>query len=162
MPSTNIPDYRNIDYRGFAFVVHEVHGMLLLHCTRKPKKGPHFQLPGGHIDDYEFKYAAEKCGTGASPNTILLEAAKMGTARELFEETGIDVRGQLHRLHEAPLFPKPDRGCMNMLKNKSYFNLTVTDIDFRNSNDEDDESLRRPLDNNGSHLAVSLCLYYNL
>lgn len=50
-------DYRNIDYRGFIFVVHESYGLMLLHCTRKPKKGPHFQLPGGHIDDFEFEAA---------------------------------------------------------------------------------------------------------
>ena len=52
-------DYRNIDYRGFIFAVHEQHGLMLLHCTRKPKKGPHFQLPGGHIDDFEFEAAGE-------------------------------------------------------------------------------------------------------
>ena len=50
-----IPDYKHIDYRGFVFVVHEKHGLLLLHCTRKPKKGPHYQLPGGHVDDFEFE-----------------------------------------------------------------------------------------------------------
>ena len=52
-------DYRNIDYRGFIFVVHEQHDLMLLHCTRKPKKGPHFQLPGGHIDDFEFEAAGK-------------------------------------------------------------------------------------------------------
>ena len=81
---TDIPDYKRIDYRGFAFVVHPQHGMLLLHCTRKPKKGPHFQLPGGHIDNFEFEIAKEKSNQGSD---ILIEAAKMGTARELYEET---------------------------------------------------------------------------
>jgi hypothetical protein len=52
-----IPDYKNVDYRGFIFVVHEQHGLLLLHCTRKPKKGPHYQLPGGHVDNVEFEDA---------------------------------------------------------------------------------------------------------
>jgi hypothetical protein len=51
----HIPDYKHIDYRGFVFAVHPKHGLLLLHCTRKPKKGPHYQLPGGHVDDFEFE-----------------------------------------------------------------------------------------------------------
>lgn len=55
----SIPDYKNIDYRGFIFVVHDQHGLLLLHCTRKPKKGPHYQLPGGHVDNFEFEDAGK-------------------------------------------------------------------------------------------------------
>lgn len=81
---TDVPDYKRIDYRGFVFVVHGQYGMLLLHCTRKPKKGPHFQVPGGHVDDFEFEIAKEKFNRG---NEILIEAATMGTARELYEET---------------------------------------------------------------------------
>jgi len=53
-----IAEYKGRDYRGFVFAVHPEHGMLLLHCTRKPAKGPHFQLPGGHVDDYEFDTAS--------------------------------------------------------------------------------------------------------
>ena len=47
-------DYRNVDYRGFLFVVHDVHGLMLLRCTRKKSKGPHWQVPGGHVDEAEF------------------------------------------------------------------------------------------------------------
>ena len=61
-------DYRNVDYRGFIFVVHEAHGLMLLHCTRKKKKGPHFQLPGGHIDDFEFEAAGELVDLGCVPS----------------------------------------------------------------------------------------------
>ena len=64
---TSSIDYRNIDYRGFIFVVHESHGLMLLHCTRKKKKGPHFQLPGGHIDDFEFEAAAKTSGSTVTP-----------------------------------------------------------------------------------------------
>jgi 8-oxo-dGTP pyrophosphatase MutT (NUDIX family) len=52
-------DYANKDYRGFIFVVHETLGLMLLHCTRKESKGPHWQLPGGHIDDHEFLQAGQ-------------------------------------------------------------------------------------------------------
>ncbi len=91
----NIPDYKNIDYRGFIFVVHAKYGMLLLHCTRKPKKGPHYQLPGGHVDDFEFEYAAEKCGLSATKEQVLLEACKMGATRELVStEIVIGGRGR--------------------------------------------------------------------
>jgi len=45
------------DYRAFIFAILDDWGMLLLHCTRKPKKGPHYQLPGGHVDAEEFHSA---------------------------------------------------------------------------------------------------------
>ena len=57
-------DYANMDWRGFLFVVHEAHGLMLLHCTRKPQKGPHWQLPGGHIDEKDFVQAGECFRTG--------------------------------------------------------------------------------------------------
>ena len=149
-----MPDYHKIDYRGFAFVIHNTHGMLLLHCTRKPKKGPHFQLPGGHIDAYEFQYAAEKCGTGASTREVLLEAAKMGTARELFEETGMDLRGQLDRFDPTPLWTGSDSDSqLNcMMEHKCYFTVNVTDDDFPIGNGE---GFMHPNDENGHYLTVS-------
>ena len=51
--------FANSDFRAFVFVTHEKFGMLLLHCTKKKNKGPHFQLPGGHIDPSEFVAACE-------------------------------------------------------------------------------------------------------
>ena len=154
--SSKLPNYKKIDYRGFAFVVHKDHGMILLHCTRKPKKGPHYQLPGGHIDDYEFEYSAEKCGSNASTNDVLLEAAKSGTARELFEETGIDIRGELNRLDPVALSTGDAQlGCM--LENKCYFSLHVSDDDFPTEG----PGLVHPKDTNGSNLSVSsksLCI----
>ena len=56
---TSLIDYTSVDYRGFVFVVHEEHGLLLLHCTRKLKKGPHWQVPGGHVDKEEFERAGK-------------------------------------------------------------------------------------------------------
>jgi hypothetical protein len=32
---------------------------MLLHCPRKKKMGPHFQLPGGHVDEHEFLAAGK-------------------------------------------------------------------------------------------------------
>jgi 8-oxo-dGTP pyrophosphatase MutT (NUDIX family) len=52
-------DYKSEDYRGFIFVVHEHHGLMLLRCTRKKSKPPHWQLPGGHVDEEEFIKAGE-------------------------------------------------------------------------------------------------------
>jgi 8-oxo-dGTP pyrophosphatase MutT (NUDIX family) len=58
-PNITVPGYPTTDYRGFLFVVHENHGLMLLYCTRKKKKGAHWQLPGGHIDQEEFIEAGE-------------------------------------------------------------------------------------------------------
>ena len=52
-------DFSGTDYRAFVFMIHEDFGIMLLHCTRKRKKGPHFQLPGGHVDETEFIAACE-------------------------------------------------------------------------------------------------------
>lgn len=147
---------KRIDYTGFIFVVHEEHGMLLLHCTRKPKKGHHFQLPGGHIDDHEFEYVRDK--HGAEPNTmtnaILLESCMMGAARELYEETGIDVRSQLDRLEPAALRDSKNGSSTLtcMLKNKCYFYLSVNDDDFPKG---DGPEYKAPMDSAGGHLKVS-------
>lgn len=143
-----------MDYRAFIFVIHEQHGMVLLHCTRKPKKGHHFQLPGGHVDDYEFDFARDKCGTGLSTNTneVLIEACKLGAARELYEETGMDVRSQLDRLEPAALKQKTHRDELTcMLKNKCYFYLSVNDDDFAKGDGPD---LMPPMDAQGSYLRV--------
>jgi hypothetical protein len=56
----NLDNDDNIIYKSFIFVEHNVLGLLLLYCTRKPSKGPHFQLPGGHIDDIEFNAVGKK------------------------------------------------------------------------------------------------------
>jgi hypothetical protein len=36
---------------------------MMLHCTRKNKKPPHYQLAGGHIDEFEFLAAGMQCST---------------------------------------------------------------------------------------------------
>ena len=129
-------DYKSEDYRGFIFVVHKQYGLMLLHCTRKKKKGPHFQLPGGHIDEHEFFAAAEE---SRDSQTQLLLASRAGAARELYEETGLDVRFQLDRLEPAALrndieFDKHEKPILtNELKHRLYFFLPVTNDDFWSS-----------------------------
>ena len=58
---TSKVDYKNHDYKSFIFVLHEEYGLLLLHCTRKKKKPPHWQLPGGHVDENDFMVTGECC-----------------------------------------------------------------------------------------------------
>ena len=150
---TSSIDYRNIDYRGFIFVVHESSGLLLLHCTRKKKKGPHFQLPGGHIDDFEFEAAAKASG-GGNAQTQLLEAAKAGAARELWEETGVDMRNQLERLQPAALKSSSAQKELSCeIKRRLFFFLAVTDDDFLSA-DKTTEPLVGPLGTEGRHLRI--------
>ena len=59
---------------------------------------------------------------------ILLEACKLGAARELYEETGIDIQSNLERLEPAAITSNSKLECM--LKNKCYFHLQVNDEDF--------------------------------
>lgn len=159
-------DYKNNDYRGFVFVVHENHGMMLLHCTRKRKKGPHFQLPGGHVDEHEFVSAAQG---GGNAKTQLMEAARAGAARELFEETGMDVRASLERLQPAPLRregAQSDKELDCELKKRLYFFLSVTDDDFWIKDKHDASSILRlklvpPMNQHGSQLMLKLSVEHS-
>ncbi|GKZ00116.1 hypothetical protein MPSEU_000965700 [Mayamaea pseudoterrestris] len=121
-------DYKSKDYRGFIFVIHETHGLLLLHCTRKLSKGPHFQTPGGHLDEQEFIKAAVKFANDRDAQ--LLWAARSAAARELYEETGMDVRSSLERIQPVTLHTKSSKKLDNELKNRLFFKLVINDSDF--------------------------------
>ena len=90
---TSIEDYINKDYRAFVFAIHSKYGLLLLYCTRKKKKGPHYQCPGGHVDKEDY----DDIKQNVQGSELLIEACKIGAARELWEETNIDVRSALDR-----------------------------------------------------------------
>jgi len=172
-------DYKQADYRAFMFCIHEDFGIVLLHCTRKRKKGHHFQLPGGHVDVAEFISAAKK--NCESPQQQLLLAAKMAAAREMWEETGINVMNELDRLQPAPLRSSSSVGedrdkngeeniekkSSNLLscehKHRIFFFLLLDDHDFvLQTNGENSiglpksDGLVSPLCSNGSHLKLKL------
>ena len=75
-----------------------------------------------------------KKNADATKEQILLEACKLGAARELYEETGIDIRRSLDRLEPASLTKVNSTNELEcMLKNKCYFHLQLTDKDFFSS-----------------------------
>ena len=109
--SEAVERYLKEDYKAFIFATHPLHGLLLLHCTRKKKKGPHYQAPGGHVDKEDFDYVIanqhqfSSSSSSSSSNSsstdqgpeLLMQACKMGAARELYEETGMDFRSTVER-----------------------------------------------------------------
>jgi hypothetical protein len=68
----------------------------------------------------------------AAPDRVaqLLLASKVGAARELFEETGIDVRSELDRLLPPFLHPQTTETMPNESDHRIYYFLIVTDDDF--------------------------------
>ena len=125
------------DYRAFCIVLHPKHGVLLLHCTRKKNNQPHYQLPGGHIDRDEYDLY----------DNNLYQSAQAGAARELFEETGIDLRytPALDRLLPLILYPEYRDGLPfthkskkaphhhplpNELKSRLFFIATLSNDEF--------------------------------
>mmetsp|Transcript_11272 Transcript_11272/g.17212 ORF Transcript_11272/g.17212 Transcript_11272/m.17212 type:complete len:321 (-) Transcript_11272:79-1041(-) len=135
-------DYTTDDYRAFLFAQHPIHGLLLLYCSRKKNKPPHFQAPGGHVDKEDFNEALTRLqdttsSSGVdleSSHPLLLLACKIGAARELYEETGIDLRNHLDRLQPVQLRKsEKDNGLFTtscVLKHRLFFKICVTDDDF--------------------------------
>eukprot|EP00984_Skeletonema_dohrnii_P010215 scaffold3992_cov141-Skeletonema_dohrnii-CCMP3373.AAC.2 len=135
-------DYTNDDYRAFLFGQHPIHGLLLLYCSRKKKKPPHFQAPGGHVDKEDFDAALARLQDTTissssvdedSSHPLLLLACKIGAARELYEETGIDLRNDLHRFQPVQLRRSKKDGLFTtscVLKHRLFFRVCFTDDDF--------------------------------
>jgi len=125
---TNL-DFAKADHHGFVMAIHPEHGYALLHCARKKKKLNHFQLPGGHVDDFEFKDAAAVHPD--DPKAQLQLAGQMGSARELCEETGMDLRAQLDWLQPANLRAKGKKNKLsNEFKHRLFYKVELTDDDF--------------------------------
>jgi hypothetical protein len=79
-------------------------------------------------------------------DTQLQSAGKRGAARELFEETGLNVQSQLDRLKPAQL---GNGGSLpNEHKDRLFFFLNVNDSDFT------DDGVH-PMSDQGGHLKVS-------
>ena len=77
------------DLCGFVVARHPRHGLLLLQANKAKKGGLHYQLPGGHVNREEL--------VALGPEV----AAKVAACRELYEETGIDVRRETGRLQKV-------------------------------------------------------------
>jgi 8-oxo-dGTP pyrophosphatase MutT (NUDIX family) len=68
----------------------------------------------------------------------LQSAGTVGVARELYEETGIDLRTQLQRICPVPLYPNNSNSIrnphqlqnMNEYKHRLFYSVIVTDMDF--------------------------------
>ena len=99
------------DSKSFVICHHPRYGYLILY-SYKMRKGKHGQLPGGRVDDRELL----RHGVTAAP--------MIAAARELFEETGIDVRENLVRLKPVQ-FPDGSRS----LKGRHFFRLGLSDSD---------------------------------
>jgi 8-oxo-dGTP pyrophosphatase MutT (NUDIX family) len=148
------------DYKAFILPVSN-NGILLLYCTRKKSKGPHHQLPGGHVDSEDFDEAGElfcrfilyilsrtyiqdmltvtfrNVSVKVNPNLTgkdhLLQACKIGAARELFEETGMDLRSTLDRLVPVQVRQSNDDEEEKLpcqYKNRIFFTVEISDQDF--------------------------------
>lgn len=109
-------------------MIHPDHGLMMLECSKqkKGKPSPHFQLPGGHVDDFEFDQQRDP---SKNPLEQLYGAGKCGCARELFEETGMDLRRTLDRFQPLLLGPHAKK-LRNEHKDRLFYVVSVTDADF--------------------------------
>ncbi len=127
-------DFSKKDYRAFCLLIHRKHGALLLHCTRKKKKPPHYQLPGGQIDHSDFKQISRSLGTIITKEQFY-NAARAGCAREVYEETGIDLRSRLDELlpmilHDTEQTDLTGGTLINEYKSRIFFVCEIFDEDF--------------------------------
>ena len=100
---------------GFVVAHNYDKGILLLEAYKK-NKGTHYQLPGGNIDKDEI----ERYG--------IVEGARRAAARELWEETGIDMRNNIERLQQIP-FPASHQ---TRLGRRLFFYLRVLNDESEN------------------------------
>lgn len=91
----------------------------------------------------------------SDPNQKLLLAAKAGAARELYEETGMDVLRQLDRLQPAPLQHEEEARLPNLYKSRLFFFLPVIDDDFPQGNGVP------PMGDLGKHLKLRLSVEHS-
>eukprot|EP00760_Papus_ankaliazontas_P029665 PhM_4_TR4341/c0_g1_i1/m.33186 len=101
------------EYRAFV-VAHTPWGYIVLR-SHKSKKGVtnYGQCPGGRLDDHEVPAATDN-------DAVTTDAFKRACCRELFEETGIDLRSAISRLQPIP-FPHPT---------KRFFTVELSEGDF--------------------------------
>ena len=103
--SSSVAHDEKTKFRSFIIAYNKHYGYLLLRAYKK-SKGLHHQLPGGHIDKCELHGHSFE------------EAAKMAAKRELFEETGLNIKDE-SRLKYLKLG----------IKNRVYFQLLLKDED---------------------------------
>jgi len=92
--------------RAFVIAKHARHGYLLLVAFKK-QKGRHCQIPGGHVDDSDASVMA-------------------AAARELYEETGIDLRAPAE-MQRLKLVVFPSGGVQHHAR--QFFRLELQDSD---------------------------------
>lgn len=128
------------DLRAFLVLIHPDHGLLALHCTRKKKKPPHYQVPGGHVDkeDWPPFEISPTNDSFLSMSMAMYNAAKTGGARELWEETGIDLRSNLDRLVPLVVRTEQKKGktqLPNEIQERLFFVAELNNADFRSEAD---------------------------
>mmetsp|Transcript_36095 Transcript_36095/g.84509 ORF Transcript_36095/g.84509 Transcript_36095/m.84509 type:complete len:162 (+) Transcript_36095:122-607(+) len=89
---------------------------MLLEAT-KARKGRLFQLPGGHVDAEELAAHGER------------EACRVAAARELVEETGLDMRESMHRLVPVDMEAMGEKGHKLQQSRRRYYRLDINDSD---------------------------------
>ena len=124
--------------RAFVIAMHREHGVLLLQAEKR-KKGVHFQLPGGRIDKQEV----DQYGNS------LEGAQRAAAARELFEETGIDLRGESSSRLIRLDFPESLQSSIG--NRRCFFFLDLCDEDAPSA----DHDSQRPITGEDFKLKIS-------
>ncbi|OII77962.1 NUDIX family protein [Cryptosporidium andersoni] len=102
------------NFKAFVIVKHSKYGYLVLKsASDKSKKLGQCELPGGRLEENDF--------VGESDQTKIFQRA---AARELFEETGIDVRYNMQRLIKFENTRIPRKW--------QFFYLEINDDDLNN------------------------------
>ena len=82
------------------------------------------------MDGYEFKQVTESLSNFVTQEQLYF-ASRIGCAREVYEETGMDFRQRLHKFLPMILYSSStERNLINEYKNRIFFVCEVDDGDF--------------------------------
>ncbi|EZG43732.1 NUDIX domain protein [Gregarina niphandrodes] len=125
-----LPRTKKEAQRAFVVLLVQSKGVLLMVADKK-SKGLHYQLPGGRVDEADFKQLGIKPDARTLVEEDMIKVARIAAAREIFEETGFTLEPEklqyISAISEKIATNRKRNGYMRgtQLPSKLYFTAEI-------------------------------------